>query len=113
MMEWFSADKIAAGIVGAAGIIWAVWERLQKARLEKANVNAGVAIADSQKEVYEQMRQRLADMQADVSALRMELNTLREQVRERDNKIHALEMHIKDLEHLMRQKGIEPPPFRR
>lgn len=114
VVQWLTANAatIGAGFVALCSMAGGAWLWLQNAKKEKAKTGADIAIAESQREVYEQMRQRLADMQADVSALRSELNSLREQVRERDNKIHSLEMHIKDLEHTMRAQGLTPPPFR-
>lgn len=114
MLEWIgaNAEVIGGGVVALAGLAYAAWQKLQSMKVEKAKVGADVAIAESQREVYEQMKERMTDMQADLSKLRDEVDKLRDQIRERDNKIHALEMHIMDLEHTLRKHNIEPPARR-
>ncbi len=114
MMEFITANAatLGTGIVALCSMAGAAWLWLQNARSKTAASSANVAIADSQREVYEQLRQRLGDMQADLTRLNEEVGKLRDQVRDRDNKIHALEMHIRDLEHTMRMNNIEVPPFR-
>jgi|SRR5688500_15217458 len=114
MIDWVTehADKIGGFFVALAGVIGAAWMAILKGRVKTAQTGADVAIAQSQGEVFAQMKERLTDLAGQVERLTQNVDQLREQIRERDNKIHALEMHIRDLEHIMRDKGLQPPPFR-
>lgn len=100
---------IGQGIMAAAGVIGGAWLWMQKARTNKADTDAKVEIAQGQEKVYEQLKERLQSLAEQVNRLYDQVDALREQVRERDTKIHLLELHIKDMEHTLRQHGIDPP----
>lgn len=102
-------ELIGKGLIGLCGIAGAAWLWLQKARAEKANTDAKVEIAQSQGQVYEQLKERLSALDGQVARLTGEVDALRERVRVRDARIHTLELHIKDLEHFIRQQNLEPP----
>lgn len=114
MWEWIADNTTAlgAGIVATASIAVAAWKSLQAMRTEKAKTSADVAIAESQKEVYQQMNERMTSMDAHITRLQAEVDTLRTQLRERDNKIHSLEMYVSDLQHILQQHGIPVPPMK-
>lgn len=111
MWQWLlnNAQTLGPGILAICGLAWGAWQTLLKNKVDKANANADVAIADSQKEVYSQMRERLSDLAAQVNTLSSKVDELTAQGREKDNRIHALELYIKDLLHLMQVAGIDPP----
>lgn len=114
MWEWVTtnAEKIGAALLGIGGIIGVVWGKLQGFRVEKAKTGADVAIAESQREVYEQMKERLSALDAQITRLQGEVDTMREQLRARDSKIHSLELYVQDLQHVLHQHGIDVPPMR-
>lgn len=113
-LEWINlnAGTLGAGVIAVCGIAVAAWQKLQSLRTEKAKAGADVAIAESQREVYEQMNQRMTSMDQHITRLQSEVDGLREQLRERDNKIHSLEMYVSDLQHILHQHGIDVPPMK-
>jgi len=106
------ATGLGTGIVALGAVAYAAWQKILAMRTEKAKTNADVAIADSQREVYQQMNERMTSMDSQISRLQGEVDRLREQLRERDSKIHSLEMYVQDLQHVLHQHGIEVPPMR-
>ena len=114
MWEWLTqnAEKIGAGIIAMGGIAAAAWGKILSMRTEKAKTGADVAIAESQREVYQQMQERMSMMDAQITRLQGEVDTLRTQLREKDNKVHSLEMYIQDLQHVLHAHGIDVPPMR-
>lgn len=114
MWDWINANAagIATGMVGLGGVLYAVWQKILSMRTEKAKAGADVAIAESQREVYQQMNERMTSMDAHISRLQAEVDGLRTQLRERDSKIHSLEMYVQDLQHVLHQHGIDVPPMR-
>jgi hypothetical protein len=96
---------MAAILTGA----WAWWQKNQRAqaqtRAEVAVADAGRAIADANGEVYKLVTERLRNVEADIERLRDELAHERRRSR-------AMELHIIQLENLMRRAGIEPPAFK-
>ena len=107
-----NAEKIGAGIVAVGGIIGVVWGKLQSLRVERATNRAEVSIADSQREVYDLMKERMTALSEQLNRLQSEVDTMREQLRARDSKIHSLELYVQDLQHVLHQHGIEVPPMR-
>lgn len=108
-MDW---NTIGVGLVALCSIAVNAWQKIQSMKVEKAKSGADVAIAESQREVYQQMNERMTSMDAHITRLQAEVDTLREQLRERDSKIHSLEMYVSDLQHILHQHGIDVPPMR-
>lgn len=98
---------LGMGAVGAA--VWAVWERVQKARLSKSSADAGVAVNDAQERMFQLMTQRLESLENDVVRLRGELMEERRHNRALDFRLRQYELHIMKLENIMRSAGLEPP----
>ncbi len=107
-----NAAIIGQGIVAASVMAGAAWIWLQKAGGERAKGRADVAIAESQREVFEQMKERLTSQEAHLQRLQIEVDDLRMQIRVRDRKIHVLEMYVSDLQHILHEHGIEIPPMK-
>lgn len=114
MIQWVinNANLLGGGVMAICSLAGAAWLWLQNARKEKAKTGADVAIAESQREVYEQMKERLAAQEAHLQRLQGEVDELRVQLRERDTKIHSLELYITDLQHILHTHGIDVPPMR-
>lgn len=107
-LDW-QAIGTALGAVGmVAGGIWAWWLKNQRSqantRAEVAEAGAERAVADAQQTVYKLLTQRVETLEQEMRAVRAELDAERKHSR-------RLEMHIWRLERLMRNAGIEPPPF--
>lgn len=109
MLDW---STIGTGIVAVGAIATAAWQKWQSMKTEKAKTGADVAIAESQREVYQQMNERMTSMDSHITRLQAEVDTLREHLRERDSKIHSLEMYISDLQHILHAHGIDVPPMK-
>lgn len=97
------------GLGAFGGILWAVWERVQKARLQKSATDAGVAVNDAQERMFQLMSKRMESLEEDVSRLRSELAEERKHSRQMDLRLKQYEMHIMKLENIMRSDGLEPP----
>lgn len=100
-------------VVGAvAAAVWAGYERWQKGRVQSAKNETDLAYERAERDVYEQMNARMTQMDAQITRLQGEVDTLRNQLRERDMKIHALEIYVADLQHILQGSGIGIPPMR-
>lgn len=97
-------SDILLGAAGAGGIIWAVWERWLRSRVDSANTSASVAAAEGAQTVYKMMEERLTTLEKEMQDVRAELSAERQRSRK-------LELHIFRLESLMRKAGIDPPAF--
>lgn len=117
------AVNLWTGILSGASVlgmaIFAVWNRILAARNKLAESNAGVAKADSDRAiadagntVFTLVSQRLQAVEAELTIVRQDLATVREQVRERDNKIHVMELHVMDLENVLHHHGLTVPTMR-
>ena len=105
MIDWAKVIEYGSYVVLAAGS-WVLGrgKRKSEAAVSTAQANAEVAIADAEGTLYRRLREDLDAMRADLNRLRSELDTERKHGRK-------LERHIWRLERLMRDKGLEPPPF--
>lgn len=114
MMDWLVLNKesIAGFVVGAGAILGTVWAWLLKAKTEKTKASADVAIAASQKEVYEQMRERMTMQEQRQERHEQEIDELRKDIRLRDTRIHNLELYVADLQHILHLNGIDIPVMR-
>lgn len=103
----FNADVIqniitGAGVVGLG--LWGAYERWWKSKADRANTEAGVAVAMGQEAVFNMLTQRLDMMEKEIQVLRDELAEERAHSRK-------LELHIWKLENVMRNANIDPPVF--
>jgi hypothetical protein len=114
MEAWWSGnvEMIGGVVVAVGGIAVAVWQKLLAMRTERAKAGADVAIAESQREVYELMKERLASLSADLDKTDAKVDVLIETVRERNHKIFALELYVRDLQRELQKHGIDVPEMR-
>lgn len=114
MLEWIglNTEKIAAGVMGLISLMGAAWVWLRNNRTASAKSHADVAIAESQAEVYSQMRERMTDLSAQVERLSKQVDELRDIVRDRDHRVHSLELYVSDLQHVLHSHGIDVPKMR-
>ncbi|QWF19288.1 hypothetical protein [Lysobacter capsici] len=107
-IDW-AAVGTAIGSVGVlAGGIWAAWQRKKtteaQTRADVAESNASATVADAQQTVYNLLKERVTTLEADMRSVRAEL------AEERSHSRKLVE-HIWNLEGLMRDAGLTPPPF--
>lgn len=114
MLEWLGehTEKVGAAIVAVGGVMAVVWQWIIKNRVTTAKSTADVAIAESQSEVYHQMRERMTDMAAQVERLAHQVDELRDIIRDRDHRVHSLELYVSDLQHILHSHGIDVPKMR-
>lgn len=105
MIEWAKVIEYGSyAVLGIGGWFMGRGKRKSDAAVDAAQANAEVAMADAEGTLYRRLREDLDAMRADLNRLRAELDTERKHGRK-------LERHIWRLERLMREKGLEPPPF--
>jgi|SRR5688572_20486041 len=97
--------QATGGVIGAIGTLAAgIWAWVERSRRSSAAASADIAQSHAEESIYRMMTERLTALETDVGRLRDELAQERSHSR-------ALERHIFRLEMLMRQAGMEPPPF--
>lgn len=94
--------NIVLGMAAIGGALWLAYEKWLNNSLKSANNEAGVAVADAQKTVYEMMAARLEVLDGEVKDLRKQVNA--ERLRRME-----LEKHVWKLEAMLHKAGIEPP----
>lgn len=91
---------LGAGAVG--GILWGLYEKVIRMKVQSAQNGASVAMSEGQETLFALMRQRLEALEVEVSKLREELAT--ERTHRRDT-----EEYVFELQDLMRGKGLPVP----
>lgn len=95
--------QMVGGIVaGLSALITGAWAWILKNKKSVAETKADVAVSEGQRIVFEQMSNRLDQMQKDIDGLRAELATERDHSRKLEIKLASLEMWI-------RSQGLTPP----
>jgi TolA-binding protein len=104
-IDWAVASAAAMSIFTGIGA-WFAGRRKEKAKsaADVANAGADRAIAEAESTLYNRLRERLDNLEGDVTALRNELDKERAYSR-------RLERHVWRLEKTMRDAGLEPPLF--
>lgn len=104
-------EKAGMLIAGASSMLLGAWawiERRQKhkasLRADVAESNAATAVFDSQEQLYTNLSNQIRELREEVGTVRKELHTERHRGR-------RMELHIFELERLMRLEGMKPPEF--
>lgn len=92
-----NAQNILLGLGAFGGILWAVYEKWTRHKMESANVDSGVAVANANEALFNMLTNRLEALEAEVKQLRQELNKERE--------------YTRLLVSTMMQAGIQPPAY--
>lgn len=66
------------GAGGLGGILWALYERISRQRVENAQGGSDVAEARANETLFNMLTKRLGDLESEVKDLRKELNRERE-----------------------------------
>lgn len=113
MIDWSLLGTIGGGLAIAVSTGWGLWQKARAAKAEakvsSAENEAAISRAEASKEVFDLVKAQLADVTARLATAEGNIDVLREQVRARDNRIHAMEMHIRDMEAILTQHGIPIP----
>lgn len=88
---------------------WAVWERFQKAKVQKASNDANISLSSSTEQMFTLMTARLTAIENDYSRLRDELVEERKHSRMLDIRVQQYQIHVMRLEAMMRNNELEPP----
>ena len=107
-----SSELVQNTLLGGAalgGVIWAAWERIQKARLQKAGTDANVAVNMAQEQMFTLMTARMTALETDYSKMRDELAEERKHSRMLDIRVQQYQIHVLRLEAMMRSANLEPP----
>ena len=102
-------QNILMGTGGVGLIIWGVWERWQRSKIQKAGTDANVAVNIAQEQMFTLMTARLTALETDYSKLREELAEERKHSRQLDIRVQHYQIHVMKLEAQMRASGLEPP----
>lgn len=92
-----NVQNILLGLGAIGGVVWAVYEKLTRHRVESANADSGVAMATANEALFNMLTNRLEALEAEVKQLRQELNKERE--------------YTRLLVSTMMQAGIQPPAY--
>lgn len=88
---------IALGTAGVGGILWAVYERFIRHRVERANADSEVAVLTANETLFTMLTQRLSTVEEEVKHLRRELDKERE--------------YTRTLINFVVTSGLTPPPY--
>lgn len=77
-MEESNISNFVLGAGGLGGILWAVYERITRMKVERASNGADIAASTGETRVYQMLTERLASVEAEVSFLREQLAAERE-----------------------------------
>lgn len=91
------AGDIILGVSGVGGILWAVYERFIRHRVEKANSDSEVAVLTANETLFKMITSRMESLEAQVERLQKQLDNERE--------------YTKTLITLMIGAGMTPPPY--
>ena len=72
---------IALGGLGLGGILWAVYEKFMRHKLQDANVDSGVAVANANEALFTMLTQRMTALEEEVKQVKKELDREREYTR--------------------------------
>lgn len=92
-----NVGNIILGTAGVGGMIWAVYEKFMRHKVESANADSNVSMATANEALFNMLTQRLESLEAEVRQLRAELNKERE--------------YTRMLVSTMVSVNIQPPPY--
>ena len=72
---------IALGGLGLGGILWAVYEKFMRHKLQDANIDSGVAVANANEALFTMLTQRMTALEEEVKQVKKELDREREYTR--------------------------------
>jgi hypothetical protein len=104
-MDWTAVWGVIGPAITGLGT-WILTRKPRQAAIDSAvaQARADIAVADAEGAIYQRLRGELEAMRNDIAGLRKELDDERAHSRRQD-------AYIWQLIRLLRERGIEPPPF--
>ena len=72
---------ILLGMGGVGAILWAVYEKWMRHKLQDANTDSGVAVANANEALFNMLTQRMTALEEEVKQVKKELDREREYTR--------------------------------
>ena len=76
-----NVSDILLGGAGLGGIIWALYEQWMRHKLQDANIDSGVAVANANEALFTMLTQRMTALEEEVKQVKKELDREREYTR--------------------------------
>ena len=92
-----NVSDILLGGAGLGGIIWALYEKWMRHKLQDANIDSGVAVANANEALFTMLTQRMTVLEEEVKQVKRDLDRERE--------------YTRTLVSTMMQAGIQPPAY--
>lgn len=90
-------SDLLLGTLGTGGIIWAIYEKLMRHRVQAANIDSNVATANASEALFTMLTTRLTSLEEEVGKLRKDLDKERE--------------YTRLLMRTMMEANLTPPPY--
>lgn len=90
-------QDILLGMGGLGAIIWAVYEKWMRHKLQDANTDSGVAVANANEALFNMLTQRMTSLEEEVRQVKKDLERERE--------------YTRTLVSAMMASGLAPPPY--
>ena len=74
-------QDILLGMGGLGAILWAVYEKWMRHKLQEANTDSGVAVANANEALFNMLTQRMTALEEEVKQVKKELDREREYTR--------------------------------
>ena len=74
-------QDILLGMGGLGAILWAVYEKWMRHKLQDANTDSGVAVANANEALFNMLTQRMTALEEEVRQVKKELDREREYTR--------------------------------
>ena len=74
-------QDVLLGMGGLGAILWAVYEKWMRHKLQDANVDSGVAVANANEALFTMLTQRMTALEEEVKQVKKELDREREYTR--------------------------------
>lgn len=74
-------QDILLGMGGLGAILWAVYEKWMRHKLQDANTDSGVAVANANEALFNMLTQRMTALEEEVKQVKKELDREREYTR--------------------------------
>ena len=74
-------QDILLGMGGVGAILWAVYEKWMRHKLQDANTDSGVAVANANEALFTMLTQRMTALEEEVRQVKKELDREREYTR--------------------------------
>ena len=72
---------VVLGVAGVGGILWAIYEKFMRHKLQEANLDSGVAVANANEALFTMLTQRMTVLEEEVKQVKRDLEREREYTR--------------------------------